>query len=61
MENIKFNKNESSPCTSGTTASTACLFKVVNIFILIEKNEMGGVCGGYGGGERCAQDSGGET
>ena len=23
----------------------------------IEKNEMGGVCGGYGGWERCAQGS----
>ena len=22
---------------------------------------MGGACGAYGGGERCAQDSGGET
>jgi hypothetical protein len=27
----------------------------------IEKNEMGGVCGAYGGGERCAQGVGGET
>ena len=27
----------------------------------IEKNEMGGACGVYGGGERCAQGSGGET
>ena len=27
----------------------------------IEKNEMGGVCGAYGGGERCAQGSSGET
>ena len=26
-----------------------------------EKNEMGGACGTYGGGERCAQGSGGET
>ena len=26
----------------------------------IEKNEMGGACV-YGGGERCAQGSGGET
>ena len=25
----------------------------------IEKNEMGGACGAYGGGERCAQGSGG--
>jgi hypothetical protein len=29
--------------------------------ILIEKNEMGGACRAYGGGERCAQGSGGET
>ena len=27
----------------------------------IEKNEMGGACGAYGGGERCAQGSGEET
>ena len=27
----------------------------------IEKNEMGGTCGAYGGGERCAQGSVGET
>jgi hypothetical protein len=27
----------------------------------IEKNEMGGACGAYGGGERCVQGSGGET
>jgi hypothetical protein len=27
----------------------------------IEKNEMGGTRGAYGGGERCAQGSGGET
>jgi hypothetical protein len=26
-----------------------------------KKNEMGGACGAYGGGERCAQGSGGET
>ena len=26
----------------------------------IEKNEMGGACGAYGGGERGAQGSGGE-
>ena len=26
-----------------------------------EKNEMGGACGAYGGGESCAQSSGGET
>jgi hypothetical protein len=27
----------------------------------IEKNEMGGACGAYGGGERCARVPGGET
>ena len=27
----------------------------------IEKNEMGGACGAYGGEESCAQCSGGET
>jgi len=27
----------------------------------IEKNEMGGACGAYGGGARCAQGSSGET
>ena len=27
----------------------------------IEKNEMGGACDAYGGGERCAQGSSGET
>ena len=27
----------------------------------IEKNEMGGACGAYGGGERCVQGSAGEA
>jgi len=27
----------------------------------IKKNEMGGACGAYGGGERCVQGFGGET
>ena len=27
----------------------------------IEKNEMGGACGAYGGGGRCAQGFGGEA
>ena len=27
----------------------------------IEKNEVGGACGAYGGGERCARGSSGET
>ena len=37
---------------------------VVNIYCAggkIEKNEVGGACGAYGGGERCAQGSSGET
>ena len=29
--------------------------------IKIKKNEMGGACSTYGGGERCAQGFGGET
>ena len=29
--------------------------------LYIEKNKMGGACGAYGGGERCAQGSSGET
>ena len=44
--------------------------KYVVVFVLcqqyfsgdkIEKNEMGGSCGTYGGEERCAQGFGGET
>jgi hypothetical protein len=27
----------------------------------IEKNEVGGACSMYGGGEKCIQDFGGET
>ena len=27
----------------------------------IKKNEVGGACGAYGGGERCAQGTSGET
>jgi len=29
--------------------------------VKIKKNEMGGACSAYGGGERCVQDFGGET
>jgi hypothetical protein len=29
-------------------------------FQLIDNNEIGGSCGAYGGGERCAQGVGGE-
>jgi hypothetical protein len=28
---------------------------------VIDKNEMGGTCSKYGGGERCARGVGGET
>ena len=39
------------------------LYPLPNIVqeVKIKKNEMGGACGMYGGGERCAQGSGGET
>ena len=39
------------------------LYSLPNIVrgVKIEKNEMRGACGAYGGGERCAQGSGGET
>ena len=39
------------------------LYSLPNIVrvVKIEKNEMGGACGAYGGGERWAQGSGGET
>ena len=43
-------------------------FTIIIIIIIIicaggkiEKNEMDGACGAYGGGERCAQGSGGVT
>ena len=31
------------------------------LFLLLWQNEMGGACGAYGGGKRCAQGSSGET
>ena len=34
---------------------------VVVAVVVIEKNEMGDAWGAYGGGERCAQCSGGEA
>ena len=38
------------------------LYSLPNIVRVVkEKNEMGGACGAYGGGERCAQGSSGET
>ena len=44
-----------------TTAT--CFDNIVSSFAggKIEKNEMGGACGAYGGGERCAQGFGGEA
>jgi hypothetical protein len=36
-------------------------YSVFDVGAKIEKNEMGGACGAYGGGEKCAQGSGGET
>ena len=44
-ENISFDANLVVYCAGGK----------------IEKNEMGGACGAYGGGERCAQGFGGEA
>ena len=35
--------------------------EVIGEWRKIEKNEMGGACGSYKGGERCAQGSRGET
>ena len=39
------------------------LYSLPNIVrvVKIEKNDMGGTCGAYGGGDRGAQGSGGET
>ena len=34
---------------------------IVRVVKSSEKNEIGGACGAYGGGERCAQVSGGEA
>ena len=36
-----------------------CIY--INVYNKIEKNGVGGACGAYGGGERCAQGSSGET
>ena len=47
---------------SNPTGGHGCLsFVSVVCCQVIEKNEMGGACGAYGGGERCAQGSGWET
>jgi hypothetical protein len=32
-----------------------------NAYYKLNGNEIGGACGVYGGGERCARGSGGET
>jgi len=37
------------------------VFSFLATILFCEKNEMGGVCGTYGGRERGAQGSGGET
>ena len=46
------------------------MYFIILLFVLLteyceggkmEKNEMGGACGAYGGGERVAQGFGGET
>jgi hypothetical protein len=37
------------------------LYSSPNIIRVIKKNEVGGACSTYGGGERCIQDFGGET
>ena len=34
---------------------------IIRLNYIIEKNKMGGACGTYGVGERCAQGSSGET
>ena len=47
--------------STGTRLSTQFLYGMFTCSGKIEKNEMGGACGAYGGGERCAQGSGGET
>ena len=41
--------------------TTYCLLTQYCAGDKIEKNEMGGACGTYGGRERCAQGFGGET
>jgi hypothetical protein len=33
----------------------------IELLAIFKMNEMGGACGAYEGGERCAQGSGGET
>jgi hypothetical protein len=46
------------------TAIKVGLLYGINLFTYkerIEKNVMGGACGAYGGGQRCAQGVDGET
>jgi hypothetical protein len=38
-----------------------CILTQYRVGGKIKKNEMGWACGAYGGGERCAQDFGGEA
>jgi hypothetical protein len=55
-----------------TNAHLLTVYYTVSLFIAptcfnacagdeIEKNEMGGVCSAFGGGERCVQGFGGKT
>ena len=37
------------------------LYSLPNIVRVVKSRRMGGACGAYGGGERCAQGSGEET
>jgi len=41
--------------------SREALFFYHIVIYQVEKNEMGGACGAYGGGERCVQGYSGET
>ena len=43
------------------TIQFTCIYVLRAAGDKIEKNEMGGACGTYGGRERCAQGFGGET
>ena len=41
--------------------SDLCSLPNIVLVVKSRRNEMGGACGVYWGGERCAQGSGGET
>ena len=46
---------------SQSVCALYCVTKQYCAVDKIEKNEIGGACGTYGGRERCAQGFGGET